>query len=134
MSTSTMPNVTQILRHRWADRGEGDEVDHIIATIGLGFLMAGGSIGQKLINGSPNLYYPWHVKLSYAGTVISILSVISGFFIFGPWWAASILVAWLPLNYSITKIFSKPMLGAAGLMISVILGTLLFGIGLTIAE
>ncbi len=109
-------------------------VEHIIATIGLGFLLSGASIGKNLIDGSPLYYYPWHEKVFYVGSVISLLSIISGFFFFGIWWAASIIVAWLPLNHYISKIFSKPTQGATGLMISVILGTVLFGIGLTIGE
>ena len=109
-------------------------VEHIIATIGLGFLLSGVSTGKILIDGSPLYFYPWHIKIFYVGCVISFLSVITGFFFFGIWWAASILAAWLPLNHYIGKIFSKPTQGATGLLISVILGTVLFGIGITIGE
>jgi hypothetical protein len=109
-------------------------MDLIIATIGLGFLMSGVSTGRQMIEGSPLHFYPWHTKLFYAGSIIAILSLISGFFFFGAWWIGSILVAWLPLNYYIGRIFSNPAHAAMGLLVSVVLGTAMFGAGLAIAE
>lgn len=109
-------------------------MDLILATIGLGFLMSGVSVGRKLIDGSPLYFYPWHENLFYAGSVVSILAIITGFFFFGAWWIGSILIAWLPLNYYIGKFFSNPLHAATGLIVSIVLGTALFASGLAIAE
>lgn len=108
-------------------------MDLIIATIGLGFLMSGVSIGRQLIDGSPLYFYPWHSKLFYAGSVVSILSLISGFFLFGAWWLGSILVAWFLLSYFIGRAFANPAHAATGLIVSIVLGAALFGAGLAIA-
>lgn len=106
----------------------------IVATIGLGLLMSGVSIGRKLIDGSPLYFYPWHEKLFYAGSVVSILAIITGFLFFGAWWIGSILIAWMPLNYYFGKVFSNPDHSAMGLIVFIVLGTALFASGLVIAE
>jgi len=109
-------------------------MDFIIATIGLGFLMAGVSTGRQVIDGSPLYYHVTQVPAFYIGSTLSIISVIAGFFFFGFWWIAAILLAWLPLNYYISKIFAKPTLAAIGFQLAIVIGTVLLGVGLTIAE
>lgn len=104
-----------------------------MATIGLGLLVSGTSTGRLMIDGSPLYFFPWAEKLFYVGGVLSILSLISGFFFFGAWWLVSILVAWLPLNYLFGKPFSNPEHRAFGVIVSNSAGTVLFVAGVALA-